>query len=696
MAGTQGMGSPKQVIPSQPVAAQPPEVDYAAMAQSFTPEPTQEAEVDYAALAANFNPDQATAEAPEQGFLDNVWNSGSPMEKSIAKLPLQVLEYAGKKITGTAAGIGDEVANAFDGKDADVGSGAIKGFLNPESVPALSKSFERIAPITKEKLKAPVTNLQDYAEARAGNENYEAVITNKSVDTIPASEALAFFAEVEAGNLAIKGLTKIVALGKLGVKAISPAKEALDASKISKVESAVDPVVAAAKDIQSVKDAAASLEELGTKIPLTPRMANGASAEAKATANFVKDNKVYQDVEEEIGNRIVKLANETIPQQFSNIHNTNTTDDILDIVTGVGKKSGGKIGELKAQAAKELGGNKILAPEFKSKVDELVDSLTTADTQSALYLEEGSKKKELVDFLNKAHQDLFNNPDGMTFAEYENFYKTVSKRAQETWNSNAETKFAWSNMRSKLSLDQNGMMSEGLKVVNPQASAAFVDAKSGYTTYMDSQHDLKTFLKKDSVTGNALMKSLSSDTAATADKVNSMINVLGVESPEAVKDFRNLYYNYQAEKFKFKPTTENPFGMDFDGFAKHLEGMAGMKTTTSNGKRGTNLLDLMSGSEKDSKNLLDMAKVMKSFANSYSGRGDIIVKETLFGRMLYYGSKVSKADGKSLISPILDAIQRDKKLSEVFNSMDLAEVVKGFPPTERDAAMKYVKKVLKK
>lgn len=704
------MGTPSQVqpvIPSQPapqVAQTPPASARPSLDEIFGQQASaQPLAQQRPSLDEIFGSQvQAAPQADSRSFGEKVVDDA----KDIIFKPLEIASDVGKAITAPFEGAAAAVATQFNDHPLKTIidpmntaltalKGAGNGVMHPLSQPDFGASLNKAFPATKNmSIDIPAPN----PDGPIGDPN-DPVFKQK----ITPAQALDLAANLMIPEVAIGGAAKVISkapeIAKLVGQGIAPLVDALKSVKTAgKLEAAVEPLQTVTNNVDSIKNAIKGLEDIGVKIPLTADMENGASQEAVKVAKAVKDNKTYRSFVEEIGNRIYKLGTEDIPALFSNIKNTTTHDDILNMVKDVKSDSGKRIQELKGAASEFYGESPVQAPEFKSRVTDLLDKATTPDTQSALYIEEGSKKKEFFDFLKKVDEEMHNSPEGLPFNKWESYYKTVSEKASAAWATNSETKGFWSNLRSGLSHDQNGMLADGLKEYRPDVAKEFLDSKSAYATYMDASHDLKNFLNKDDVTGNSFIKTMMADNVGSADKVNSFIKVLSVENPEAVKDFRSLLYNFEKNKFNLKEgiTDKNPFGFDFNGFANRIEELGGIKTANSMGERGTNMLDLMTGNEKASEAALNMSKVMKSFANAYTGRGDMIVKETLLGRMFYYAKNITKADGKNLLSPVLDAMERDENLRKAFSSMDINEIVKGFPPNQRADALSYVKKILKK
>ncbi len=706
MAGAQGMGSPSQVKPEVQPVPQPVELPAVQAASNPLDEIYSSAP---SAQTASGNPldeiygQSSETQAAEQSTFSKFLDEGKkainadPLASSAIELGKGAL-WVANKVTGAVAGAAQGIADVNEGKAKTADSSLWQGIKDPDKVAPLSESIERIVPITKTKIPLPVTDQYSYAEDRAGNPSYETStnFTNKSIDTIPASKAIAFAIDAEAGNLALKGITKAFAVSKLIGKAVKPAEKAIMAAKVSSVESVLDPVAAAQKQAEGIKQAAQKLEELtGVNVPLTPAMKNPASGEIQSLTEKIADHSLYQQTQEAIGNGINNLATKIIPDLFSSATGSANPNSLLSLVKGVKGKSGGKIGSFIEEAESALQGTVIKSPQFESNVNTLVEGLTSGDETKLIELEEGARKKELTTFLNKKIEQFYNKKDGIPFEQFQKDYKYVSDMAKIAWERDYETKYAWSNLRTGLSADQNEIVGSVLFSKNPEASEIFKGSKAAFAEYMNNSKELKSYLKPKSVTGEALMNHLTKENVGMADRVNAFTNVLGIENPEAIKDFRRVYYNHELEKFAVDPSPKNPFGYDFEKFGNRIQEMAGLKTSGENGQKVVNALDLMTGSEKASEALISFSKVAKSFSQTYVERSGTIANEHLFGRMVYYANKVRKGDANGIISPIIDSFQRDANLKKIFDQMDIEEIVKGFPINERASALEQLRKIKK-
>jgi hypothetical protein len=690
MAGVQGQGSPEQLQSAPPIAPEP----MALPAVNIQPQVAETNPLDaiYGADQGGSPLDAIYGQAPaeqveERGFFQKMEGSLGPTEKMIKKAVIDAPLHLAKAATALPGGIAQEIDREVKSGDGDIGRGVIDAVKDPDKVAPLAQSLESLFPVTKAKLKAPVTNLQDYAEARAGNENYEAVLTNKSVDTIPVSEAIALYAELESGNLAVKGITKAAAMTKLGVKHLGAVAEGLHARKASKLESAINPVETLSKDVEEIKAAADSVSKLGTKVPLTPRMANPGDPVTQSIAKELANNKVYMEVEEEIGNRIVKNITEDIPKSFANLSDdAMTTDEIFSTLKGAKKSSGKRIEGLKQKASEAFGNGRIQAKGFTGEVDNVLDSLTTPDEAKKLYISDAARREELVNYVENLNEELFNNKGGLTFQRWEQIYQEISLKSRKSFDK--DTSYVWNKLRGSLSKEQDGMLAVGLKGIDDEAARAFVSGKESYSAVMKAQEDIGNLISKDGIAADSFIKNLFFSEASSVDRASSAYKVLGFENPKSVQDLSGRAYKYILNESAVPISPKNPFGVDFQKFTKTIEKLQGSDP------KSKNLLDLITGSKDGSKAMMDLAKTAENFANGYAGRSEVL-NETLFGRMFFYADKVNK-NPKSWVMPIVDAIQRDKKLAEVFGKMDIAEVVKGFPPNKRAEAEAMIRQAMKK
>ncbi len=251
MAGIAGMGSPQDIIENQSdlateaidfemsnpepqasvqtqVSSQSDEIDYDALVNQV------QDTIDYDALVNQVNsgsqssdqisesmglnfkvPTEKITAPPEPSFLDKTMEAGGPIEQGLAKFPFQVAEFAGKRLAGAVAGIGEEIATAVSTKGETKGNilaGFSKGLLRPEEVAPLEVSYEKMIPSLKgATIKLPSGRLNTDPYATMEDYGYH---SGNPVDTgIPISNAMAIATDVLAGDALIKGATKLKVVG---------------------------------------------------------------------------------------------------------------------------------------------------------------------------------------------------------------------------------------------------------------------------------------------------------------------------------------------------------------------------------------------------------------------------------------------------------------------------------------------------
>jgi hypothetical protein len=164
---------------------------------------------------------------------------------------------------------------------------------------------------------------------------------------------------------------------------------------------------------------------------------------------------------------------------------------------------------------------------------------------------------------------------------------------------------------------------------------------------------------------------------------------LSVDNPVYAQDLRAHAYKAIVNNNTILGSDQLPQGFDFKGFAKDINNLS------SNVEGGRSSLDLIGGSEENAKILKAVARASEAFGNTYTGR-ITPDKGTLFGRILYFAEKAKTGNPKGILSPIIDAMNYDKDLKSVLQSMDVNDIVKAWPKEQKDKALIYINKVMQK
>lgn len=683
MAGVQGMGNPADIQPAmQPPAPAPVNIPAVAPVQASNPLDEIYSSAPAQASASSGNPlDEIYGAAPaEQGFLDQMLGTLGPTERALA-FPVDAV----RGIINAPSAIGEEVAKEVKTGEGDIGRGIIKAFKEPQNVD-LTKTLEELFPATKNRteMAIPVMKTESYGEDRAGNYAAPIEYDIKYIEGLKDSELIDLAANVAGGEAVFKGLTKAAAVSKILGKSFGSTKNFLQASKVSKLDEAVDAAGSVSKNVSAIEETAKKFD-----IPLTQVMKDPANPDAVEIANVVKSNKVYQEVEQEIGERVVSVIKDQLPKSWANLSDdAATTDEIYSVLKGARKKSGKQIEALKEKAIQAYGNSRnIQAPEFQKAVDDAMDMLTTSVEENKLYISDPKKEAELTNYLQGLSEKLYNKQGKMTFGEWEQEYKALTKKSRGTFDRDITPIF--NKLRQSLSRDQDSMMAIGLEGVDDAAAKAFKEGKATYSQVMKSYDQLGAMLDKNEFVSDSMIKKLFFSEARSADDAKAVFDVLAIENPKMVQDLRGKAYNYLIDNARRTKTTDFPHEIDFKKFAKEIRNMQGSDP------KSTNLLDVMTGSKEASKSMREFADIMEAVQNGYMGKTDGAINETHVGRALYSLGKMNIKDAKSIFKPIADGWKRDKKLKAAFENIDMKNVLKGFPPKERVEAEKLLRDLFK-
>jgi hypothetical protein len=687
MAGVQGMGSPSQVQPAmqEPVVSAPPapstEIDYEALASSVMEEKAS-SEVDYEALAGQVLGESAPE---EKGFYQSMKETLSPSAQAMLR-PAELAVGAVRGVINAPGAIGEEVVKEIKTGEGDLGRGVIKAFQDPAAVD-LAGTLEKEFPKLAERPKVPVPSItpESYGEDRAGNYGAPIEYDIKKIDGLNDAELISLAADAAGGEIVFKGITKAAAVSKILGKSFGSTKNFLTANKVSKLDEAVDAAGSVSKNVSAIEETAKKFD-----IPLTQIMKDPTNPDAVEIAGVVKSNKVYQEVEQEIGDRVVSVIKDQLPKSWANLSDdAATTDEIYSVLKGARKKSGKQIEALKEKAIQAYGNSRnIQAPEFQKAVDDAMDMLTTSVEENKLYISDPKKEAELTNYLQGLSEKLFNKQGKMTFGEWEQEYKALTKKSRGTFDRDITPIF--NKLRQSLSRDQDSMMAIGLEGVDDAAAKAFKEGKATYSQVMKSYEQLGSMLEKNDFVSDSMIKKLFFSEAKSADDAKAVFDVLAIENPKMTQDLRGKAYNYLINNARnAKKTPDFPHEIDFKKFAKEIRDLQGADP------KSTNLLDVMTGSKEASKSMREFADVMEAVQNGYMGKADGAINETLLGRATYSLGKMNIKDAKSIFKPIADGWKRDKKLKAAFENIDMKNVLKGFPPKERAEAEKFLRELLK-
>jgi hypothetical protein len=707
MAGVQGMGSPNQVKDKPALPPQAPEMP---AVDTQTANPAVDAD-----LEAAFNAAQSSEiDSMEADF--QAAGGEASLGSTFAERAVNQLKDVGNKALGFVGDVGEAIMSPVTGAAAEVAStvektplsvfnpqeivsqavkGAAKGVVSPLSQPSVTQSVSKAFP---ELGKGVKISIPQSSVSTGTNDIFfpnefadRAVEGQKPFETeVSPAQAIDLAANLLAPDAVIVGISKAPAIAKLAGKGLGSVLNSVKSFKpAGKLEAAVAPVEALSKEMQIIKQAADEVSAIGEKIPLTVNMADPTNPVAQSAAKEISNSKVYQDLQSEIGDRMVRNISEHIPKAFANLaDDASTTDDIFATVQKARAGTGSKMGELKKQAAKELGNGRLPAPEFQKEVDNILERLTTPDEANKLYISDPKKYDELVNYVQKISDDVFNAEGRLTFGEWEKIYKGLTSKAQSSYQAGAETSHIWGKLRSSLSRAEDGMMAQGLEFVNPEAAAKFIKAKGDYGSIMGAYDELGSMLDKNEIVADSLIKKLFDSEATSPEKASAVLKVLGIENPKMVQDLRGRAYKYLLNENKTPYSPKNPFGIDFDGFAKKIRDMQGSSPESRN------MLDIMTGSKESSKAMLNLAEAAQAFSRGYTGKSEVI-NEALLGRVAYYASQMKSNSPRTWIAPILDVKNRNDKFAIALKNVDIDELTKAWPPNKRKEAKLFLQKAFK-
>ena len=385
MAGVAGMGTPSrfnqignqepvQASPLPPVQAQParPSLDEIYSSSQASP--------DRPSLDQLFADTQGD---PEKGFVDKMLDASNAggIQRGFVKGAQHTIEG----LISIPTAIGDAVSSKVTTGEGDIGNSVIQGFKNPDKLQPLDVSLEKIFPSMKGvKIQLPTSHMN--TDLYASPEDYGIQnLGSKPYDTgINVSKALAIAADIEGGNVVIKGMTKAAGVAKLAAIGLDGAIARRNASRVAEAGSKAAEELIPKMDLaqQKVQDLVHLSDELtksglvknidGFNTPIMPSQVDLNNPASMAKAVYLADEPAMQSF-------ILKQQDMIDDGMKSLLESTTTykrTEGAVDIplntiVRDTLRNEGSSFAATRLKALKTGGDVHSDASSFHSAIDEL-------------------------------------------------------------------------------------------------------------------------------------------------------------------------------------------------------------------------------------------------------------------------------------------------------------------------------------
>lgn len=713
MAGVQGMGTPEQVTDNLGVAPQaaPQAVD---LPQPVVPARKPLNEI-FQQTAQRKPLNEIFGQAPVEtpSLVDSLVIN--PLKKAGGQI-LDAAERFAAPARGAFEAVADQYAETplMTGYDV-AGSalkGAYKGLTDYKSVASPEQVIEKHVPVLGETLKFKLSGA-GLAEATGGFLSEE----DQADLHIKPSFLLGLATDVALGEAEVSALSKVKTIGKLmrgaASKVTDQYKMVVKGQKpLAPAEEVVANLIKNTNEVSQVNKTATDLLNPAQRNLTDPEIAQI----AKETANDPHIRAMNNENGKEMANAILKVGEAESGKKIA------TTDDIFTAMKEAGSVEGAMLGKHRSQAAEAWGKRPVGTGEFKNFLEENASQFgygtkdvpvpsTILDANGKPFMTNQTiavdatpgqiaqnlkiptaEAKQLKNFLQPIYDKIYNSGGKLTFDEWHVLYKDITKTAVNAFKSktldNGYKNF-WYDLRAAAGKELRDLTGKALQATNPEAFREYDVFNKNYSILKGAEKELWTMLQNDTVTGSNIIKYLTSDGLAGADKAEAAFKMLQIRNKALANDLTSQWWMHTVNKYTdINPTINRPWGMDFSGLAEEIKSMAGVKGNK-------NMLDIITGSPQKSDEIKELLKIGDAFQRGFVG-AEAKINESLLGRMFYLAKKVDFSKPATYIEPFIANMKRNKNVAKMLADADINKIVQAFPPAERAEALSYVKGVLNK
>lgn len=718
MAGIAGMSSPGKV-PAMVSAPEPipqaPDIAGATMQDAMTP-PEQQAPAaqsqpfDYDAWAQqqvagasnsvaapndpNFdydkwaheqvNGDQAPADPKDANpsFLKSAADtalmaSGLGTTDALSKAA-RVAQKAGEIIDQVTLGPIRGAANAvMDGKSA-IG-GALEGLMGhdktttAELIEKASPTIKNLPPLTVDIMNGVFTTNPTPKEKAEGN-------------TVSAAQALGLATDFAVGAGEMKAISKAPGFMKLATTALGDWADSSRAADVLAAESSVlSPAKQAALAATSAESTAAELQKIDANLKFTPNNLDVTNAHELDIGHSLRSNAQYKAALIKQGDTTVDALNK-ISEGFANIEpKAGGAKSVFDTLSDADGANGRILGKYKS-LARDAAQDQLFTPDtFKSKLSDIMEQAgftpgnrpTTESVSVALNIPQ-DEARDLIPRISS----YFNKSQGqMSYAELENFHNNLAVASKAAQRDSYPVQKLFGDLRKAAGDDLANVTGTVLEKTNPEISKTYAQARTDYSSVLQSQDKISSLLKNDAVTQHALVKYVTSG-AGDKNKIEAVVNILNKQNPELVRDLNGAIFNDIMVSNARTPTAANPFAYDFNGIKKDFKKLIG-----SDG----GVLNTITGSPEKTKDVMTLVDQLERLQIANSKGLEAPISETFLGRTFYNLSKIGSP--KEMVASMIQSMDRDKNIARYMNAMGIENMSKVVPVKDRAQFVNYLRSV---